>query len=153
MNSKLMVVSLALATGVFAAPMRVQVRQGQVRGTPSQLGAVVATVEYGTVVEAGALQNGWYPVTVAATTRGWLHQSALAKRGGAMKAGATDVNTGATADEVALAGKGFNEQVEKQLKAAGQLDFTWVDRLSASQVGADQIVDFRRQGELPGGER
>ena len=60
--------------------MSVQVRNCKVRATPSQLGRVIATVEYGAVVQAGALQKGWYPVTTADGKTGWLHESALSKK-------------------------------------------------------------------------
>ena len=50
MKIKVVAVLLAASAGVaLAAPMSVQVRNGKVRATPSQLGSVVATVEYGAV--------------------------------------------------------------------------------------------------------
>lgn len=154
MKTKVLTVLLAITAGVaFAAPMSVQVRNGRVRATPSQLGKTVAKVDYGTVVETGALQKGWYPVTMPDGTKGWLHESALSQKPIAMQAGTTDVDTGVSSDEVSLAGKGFNEQVENKLKADGKLDYTWVDRMAAFQVSADQIVEFRKGGNLPGGDQ
>ena len=154
MKIRVVVVLLAFSAGVvFAAQMSVQVRDGKVRATPSQLGRVVATVAYGAVVDAGAPQNGWYSVTTADGKTGWLHESALSKKPIVMRAGTSDAATGASSDEVALAGKGFNEKVEAKMKADGKLDYTWVDRMAAFQVGADQIATFRAQGNLPGGAR
>ncbi len=154
MKTRVLAVLLAIMAGVaFAAPMSVQVRNCRVRATPSQLGKTVAKVDYGAVVETGALQKGWYPVTLSDGTKGWLHESALSQKPIVMQAGTTDVNTGASSDEVALAGKGFNEQVENKLKADGKLDFTWVDRMAGFQVNADQIVEFRKEGHLPGGDQ
>ncbi|MDI9432301.1 MAG: SH3 domain-containing protein [Planctomycetota bacterium] len=148
----LVAITIPIGVGIaFAAPMSVQVRNGKVRATPSQLGKTVATVDYGDVVETGVVQNGWYPVTMPDGTKGWLHESALSKKPVAMRAGTSDVETGVSSDEVALAGKGFNEQVEAKLRAEGTLDYTWVDRMAALEVGAEQIVEFRRQGNLPGG--
>ncbi len=152
MRIKVLAVLLALCAGAaLAAPMSVQVRNGKVRATPSQLGKVVATVDYGAMVQAGMPQNGWYQVTLADGKTGWVHESALSKKPVAMRAGTSDVATGASSDEVALAGKGFNEQVEAKMKADGKLDYTWVDRMSKFQVGEDQIALFRAQGKLPGG--
>jgi SH3-like domain-containing protein len=152
MKIKVLVVLLAVcATVAFAGPMSVQVRNGKVRATPSQLGRTVATVDYGAVVQVGTLEKGWYPVTLPDGTKGWLHESSLSKKPIAMRSGATDAATGASSDEVALAGKGFNEQVEANLRAKGTLDFTWVDRMSKFTVKEDQIVAFRTQGHLPGG--
>jgi uncharacterized protein YgiM (DUF1202 family) len=152
MKIRIVLVLLAFSAGVaFAAQMSVQVRDGKVRATPSQLGRVVATVAYGAVVEAGAPQNGWYSVTTADGKTGWLHESALSKKPIAMRAGATDAATGVSSDEVALAGKGFNEQVEAKLRKDGKLDYTWVDRMAAFDVAADRMEQFRAQGHLAGG--
>jgi SH3-like domain-containing protein len=152
MKIRVLVVVVAISTGAaFATSMSVQVRNGKVRATPSQLGRVVATVEYGTAVQAEAPQQGWYRVTMADGQTGWLHQSALSKKPIAMRAGTSDAATGVSSDEVALAGKGFNEQVEAKLRADGTLDYTWVDRMAAFEVSVDQITRFRTEGNLPGG--
>jgi len=140
-------------TVALAASMSVQVQKSKVRATPSQLGRAVATVEYGDMVEAGVAKNGWYPVTTADRKKGWLHESVLSSKPVAMRSGVTDAAVGVSSDEVSLAGKGFNEQVEAKLKADGTLDFTWVDRMAEFNVDPKQIVTFRRQGNLPGGEQ
>jgi SH3-like domain-containing protein len=148
----LFAITVPICVGMaLAAPMSVQVRNAKVRATPSQLGKTVATADYGAVVETGALQNGWYPVTLADGKTGWLHESALSQKAVTMRAGTSDVATGASSDEVALAGKGFNEQVEAKMRADGKLDYTWVDRMSKFEVSPDQIVEFRKQGNLTGG--
>jgi hypothetical protein len=46
-----------------------------------------------------------------------MHESALSAKRVKMQAGGT-AKTGATSDELALAGKGFNKDVEAQFKAA-----------------------------------
>jgi SH3-like domain-containing protein len=152
MKVKVLAVLLAVSAGAaLAAPMSVQIRNCKVRATPSQLGAVVATVDYGVVVQAQAVQKGWYPVTTPDGKTGWVHESALSRKPVAMRAGTSDAATGVSSDEVALAGKGFNEQVEAKLRADGTLDYTWVDRMSKLEVGPEQIAKFRAQGNLPGG--
>ena len=66
MKIRVLVVLLVISAGAaLAGPMSVQVRNCKVRATPSQLGSVVATVDYGAVVQAGTPQKGWYPVTTA----------------------------------------------------------------------------------------
>lgn len=143
---------LALSVGgAFAASMNVQVKTAKVRATPSQLGRIVASVPYGDSVEAGVLSRGWYAVTLADGRTGWLHQSALSNKRITMTAGTTDVNTGVSQDEVSLAGKGFNEEVEAKFKQDTALDFTWVDRMIDFKVSEDQIRAFRAQGHLQEG--
>lgn len=153
MKIKVLLVLGAVAAGAaVTTPMHVQVRNGKVRARPSQLGPVVASVGYGDVVQAGTPQRSWYPVTTADGKTGYLHASALSKKPIAMRAGTSDAATGVSDDEVALAGKGFNEQVESKLRAEGKLDYTWVDRMSTFVVTAEEILEFREQGQLPGGE-
>ncbi len=142
---------LVLAGAAVAATMTVQVKQAKVKAKPSQLGKTVGTVAYGEAVEAGPLDRGWIPVTLADGQKGWLHQSALSTQKLALQSGTTDAAVAVSNDEVALAGKGFNEQVEKQLRQAGTLDFTWVDRMATFVVSEDQIRDFLAQGDLAGG--
>lgn len=153
MRTRMFAVCLVFCAGAtFAATMSVQVRNGKVRNRPSQLGRVVDSVPYGEAVEAGELKRGWYPVTLANGKQGWLHQSALSAKAVKMSAGTTDVATGVSNDEVALAAKGFNEQVEAELKQKTALDYTWVDRMAAFQVDEDQIRVFLAEGHLTGGD-
>ena len=154
MKTRVFAALLAVAAGIaVATPLSVQVKNAKVRAKPSQLGKVVATVPYGTEVQAGTLQRGWYPVTTKDGKKGWLHKSALSTKRIAMSSGTTDAQTGVSSDEVALAGKGFNEQVEAKLRSDGKLDYTWVDRMTAFEVDADRIREFRTQGHLPGGDQ
>jgi uncharacterized protein YgiM (DUF1202 family) len=153
MKTKVLLVLLALCAGVAlaAGSMSVQVKECPVRATPAPLGKVVTTVPYGGRVEVGALQNGWYPVTVNGVT-GWVRESALSTKAVAMSSGTSDAATGASADEAALAAKGFNKQVEDKMRAKGELDYTWVDKLcNAKTPPEDEVVLFRAQGSLVGG--
>ena len=153
MRKRMFVALVVLCAGAaFAATMSVQVRNGKVRNRPSQLGRVVTSLPYGEIVDAGTLQRGWYPVTLADGKQGWLHRSALSAKAVSMRAGTTDVATGVSDDEVSLAAKGFNEQVEAELKAKTALDFTWVDRMAGFQVTEDQIRAFLVAGHLKGGD-
>ncbi|MCU0918157.1 MAG: SH3 domain-containing protein [Planctomycetes bacterium] len=152
MKTKVLIALLAVSAGAATmVPMSVQVRSGKVYPKPSYLGTVIATVEYGAQVQAGTLEKGWYPVTTADGKSGWLHESALSKKRIVMRAGTTDVGTGVSSDEVALAGKGFNAQVEAKLRQEGKLDYTWVDRMSEMKVEMDAVAQFLTQGHLAGG--
>ena len=123
MKVKVIAVLLVLFASItFAASMSVQVRTSKVRATPSQLGRIVATVKYGDAIQTGEAKRGWYAVTTKDGKKGWLHESALSRKPIKMRAGTKDVATGVSSDEVALAGKGFNEQVEAKLKADKAMD-------------------------------
>ena len=146
-----LVLVLVLAGAAVATTMTVQVKQARIKDRPSQLGKTLGTLSYGEAVDVGLLQRGWYPVTLPGPRQGWLHQSTLSTKKLTLQAGSTDTAIGVSNDEVALAGKGFNEQVENKLKEEGTLDFTWVDRMATFVVSEDQIRTFLVQGDLEGG--
>jgi len=134
----------------------VQVQSGQVRSTPSFLGGVVATLAYGQPVEAAAAQRGaWYQVRTPDGKSGWMHASALTVKRVASQAGNSEARTGASGDEMALAGKGFNSDVEAQFKAQSHLDFTWVDKMATMKASETEIAQFVERGALaqPGGAK
>lgn len=140
-------VALVVATAVGAGQtLSVQVKAGQIRNAPSFLAPVVAALDYGTRVEALAEQNGWTQVR-AATASGWIHTSALTAKPLALAAGKTDAAQNARSDELALAGKGFNREVEGQYRSqTGGAGYAWIDRMEQINLPAAQLTDFLQQG-------
>jgi len=60
--------------------------------------------------------------------------------------------TGASASEVALAGKGFNQEVENSYKTEGNLNYADVDKTEAITVSQDDLYKFVVDGHLVTGE-
>lgn len=145
---------LLVGTAWAAAPqqMSVQVRNGQVRANPSFLGTIVAPVAYGDSVRVLAEQAGWMKVSTPGGKEGWIHGSALTTKRIVLQAGAKDVQA-ASGDELALAGKGFNSEVEAEFKAANKdIDFTWVDRMETWKVDPKEVQRFLKDGNVTPGE-
>jgi len=130
--------------------LSVQVREGQIRATPSFLGKMVAKVAYGDRVHLLEDRDAWKRVSIpGGKLQGWMHASALTTKRVVLKAGQAGVQTGATRDELALAGKGFNEQVETAFKKENKnIDYTWVNRMEAFSVSPDQMRSFLARGNL-----
>lgn len=127
--------------------MSVQVRSAALRETPSFLGRVRASVAYGDRVDVVAARGDWYEVRLDAARAGWLHASALTEKKVVLKAGAADVEAATSGKEVALAGKGFNRQVEESYRAKhGNLDFGLVDRMERIVVTPQEIAVFLKEG-------
>ena len=139
-----------LATSVWAAKeMSVQVRDGQLRNRASFLGSVTGKVAYGDRVTVNQSQAGWCEVATAAGLTGWIHESALTPKRVELSAGTSDAKTGASGDEVALAGKGFSKEVEAAYKKENKnIDYTWVDWMGQQKVSTEQLVQFLKQGDL-----
>lgn len=143
-----------LLSGLFtvhAAPtqMSVQIQNGQIRQTPTFLGKIVTSVKYGDRVEIVTKQAGWNQVRTANGLSGWIHESALTRDKIVLKAGAEDVNRAASGEELALAGKGFNSDVEADFKSKNQnIDFTWIDKMEKITINENEISTFFREGGL-----
>lgn len=139
------IVLLAAATAALAAmgTMSVQVRETQVREKPSFLGKIVTTLSYGDRVEIIEEKGAWQR-----SEQGWLHKSALSSKTIVLKAGAADVQHSASGDEVALAGKGFNKEVEDEYRQRNSLDYSWVDRMETYIVSQDQMMVFMQEGGI-----
>jgi uncharacterized protein YgiM (DUF1202 family) len=147
----LLVAALLLVAGLSTAQtpkqMSVTVKETQVRATPSYLGRILAVLAYGDQVDVLAEQAGWARVRLP-NAEGWVHLSALSSKRIALQSGSQNVGTGASSGEVALAGKGFNQEVENKYKQDNQLDYTWVDRMGAFTVSPEEVLVFLERGEL-----
>lgn len=145
----LLLVACGSVAPVFAKTMSVQVRDGQIRDRASFLGRIVANVDYGEQIQTGQEQNGWVAATTARGVSGWIHSSALTTRRIVLQAGASDARTGASAQEVTLAGKGFNASVEKEYKSENPtLNFQGVDWMEAFKLTPQQLLQFLKEGGL-----
>ena len=61
-------------------------------------------------------------------------------------------SSSASASEVALAGKGFNQEVEDSYKRGGQLNYSAVDDTEKITVSQSELLQFVRDGRLNTGE-
>ncbi len=142
----------ALAVGACpaeAATMSVQVRNVQIRATPSFLGRVVAPLRYADRVEILGTRSAWMNVTGRGGQSGWVHGSALTKKKIEMASGTQDAQTGASDEEITLAGKGFTSDIETDFKAKHKnIDFSWVDRMEKSKVPPERVQAFLKEGGL-----
>ncbi len=152
MNRSMRVAVAVLATaGIVTAgaeTMSVQVRSGQVRATASYLGAVIAELPYGTAVQVETPSKPWIRVKLPDGRSGWMHESALI-RGRLQLRGGETVQASASVNEVALAAKGFTQQVETEYRKQNPtLKFTWVDRMESYRVTPAEAQAFLRAGRL-----
>ena len=156
-----MLLYAAAAGTTFAADqkqMSVTVKETQILATPSALGKLVGALVYGdrvTVLDQPAdAPKGWLKVKSSnGKLEGWVRSSALTKKEIAMSAGSQTASQSASSGDVALAGKGFNKDVEAQYKQDQKLDYTWVDKMEAFKVPPQQVAAFITSGGLnqPGG--
>jgi len=130
--------------------MSVQVREGAVRDKPTFLGKVLTRLDYGHKVDILEEKAPWARISAADPEfEGWMHISALTTKEIKLKPGVSDAETGATGNELALAGKGFDESAEKKYQEDNPtVDFSWVDKMESFVVSQPQIQAFLAEGPM-----
>ncbi|MBU0678161.1 MAG: SH3 domain-containing protein [Verrucomicrobia bacterium] len=142
-----LIIAVATVSEARPATMSVQVQKGQLRATPAFLGRIEANLQYGDLVTVLETEKGWVHVETSGGAKGWIHESALTRKKIELKSGQADVETKASSEELALAGKGFNSDVEAEFKTKNaDMDFTWIDRMLEFSVSAEEMVAFLREG-------
>jgi uncharacterized protein YgiM (DUF1202 family) len=107
------------------------------------------TLAYGAQVTVLQVNGKWAEVRSAANSSlsGWIAVSNLTSK--RVVAGASST---ATNQEVAMAGKGFNQEVENAYKANDKLNYADVDKTEAQSVSEQELYDFIVEGRLSTGE-
>jgi hypothetical protein len=107
-------------------------------------------LQYGDRVTVIRVDGRFAEVRSAANSSltGWAPTASLSAR--QVVAGTTGT---ATAREVALAGKGFNQEVEQSYRNQNRnLNYADVDRVEAITINMDQLRRFLEEGRLRAGE-
>ncbi|PIR15132.1 MAG: hypothetical protein COV48_16060 [Elusimicrobia bacterium CG11_big_fil_rev_8_21_14_0_20_64_6] len=145
MKNRLIIAAvLALsAAAAYASTITVLVQETALRKRAQSYAPSVGTAKLGQTFESEGLESGFYK-----TSAGYIHSSAVtAKKVNLGSAGS--VGGSATAEEVTLAGKGFNAQVEKTYGAKnGAANFAAVNAMERRSVPENQLFDFLRAGGL-----
>ncbi|MDR0827753.1 MAG: SH3 domain-containing protein [Desulfovibrio sp.] len=126
----LMVVMVCSTAAIWAVDqmLTVQVREAQMRGTPSFTGRLSATLSYGQTVKLLEEQGAWVRASRAGSI-GWVHKSALSNRQLTLSSGAQDTAAKAGEREVAAAGKGFTAQTERTYRKSHAKGYAQVEAM------------------------
>jgi uncharacterized protein YgiM (DUF1202 family) len=145
----LLVLSTAASWAEQPKKMSINVKEAQVRATPSYLGKVLGPLAYGDQVQVLETQKGW--VKVSAPDKGlsgWVNESALTAKKVVLSSGSGTAGQDASSGEVALAGKGFNSQIEAENRQDTTFDYATVDRMEKIVVAPEAVSAFLQQGDL-----
>ena len=127
----------------------VEVKQTPMRDRPGFLGTPVVTLSYGDRIDVLGTRQDWTQGRFTVTgSEGWVHNSALTTKRIIVNPSTSDVERSATDTEVALAGRGFNEEVEARYREEQGLDFSYVDRIEEYAVPVEELAAFVAAGEL-----
>lgn len=140
---------LIIVVLLIAETLIVKVKSTYLRKEPKFYAQVVATLKAGDSLEKIKSQGGWMQARTKEGFVGWVHSSAVKPKKFSLLAMDKSLKTQASADEVALAAKGFSKQVEESYKAKNKnLSYAWVDRMLKMKVTAAQIKAFLQKGRL-----
>ncbi|MFQ6108043.1 MAG: SH3 domain-containing protein [Candidatus Aminicenantales bacterium] len=140
---------LFAAALLIAETVVVKVRSTHLRKEPRFFAQTLAEVKAGDSLEKLSEQAGWVKVRTAGGLVGWIHSSAVQPKKFRLLAMDRTLKTKASAEEVALAAKGFNKQVEESYRARhAALSYAWVEKMLKIKLTAAQIRDFLKKGKL-----
>jgi hypothetical protein len=108
------------------------------------------TLAYGDQVSVLQVNGKWAEIRSSnGAVSGWIAATSLSAR----RIVAAGSGSGASASEVALAGKGFNQEVENAYKTGGTLNYADVDKTEAITVAEDVLFKFISDGHLIAGDQ
>ena len=132
-----------------AETLLVKVQSTQLRKGPQFFSQALAALKAGDRLEKVSESAGWIQVKTSTGVLGWIHSSAVETTKFNLLAMDKTMKTQASASEVALAGKGFNKQVEASYRAKhGEVNFAAVDLMLQLKILPAQIEEFMKKGKL-----
>ena len=129
--------------------VKVKVQKSTIFQQPQFFSEVVASVEYGDQLEILGDLKDWIHVKFR-EQKGWIHKSSLTSAKFNLRTIFVGTSSpSATHDEVALAGKGFNPEVERGYKKSHpEMNYALVDEVESYDVENDSLYDFITRGGL-----
>jgi len=156
MKRVILMLALVLITAGFAAAqaskggtMYVAVKTVTLKASTGLFAGTKGTLNYGDRVTVLQINGKNAEVRSAANSSitGWTATANLS----AKQIVSGNTNT-ASAKEVALAGKGFNQEVENSYKSKGKANYADVDKVEAISVNESVLKKFLEDGRLSMGE-
>lgn len=131
-----------------ADTVRVITKENAIRADCKFFSPVRAKVKYNDTLEIISQEGDWFRVKFK-NTQGCIHKSAIEEKTFKISGLLGSRSQSATSDEVSLAGKGFNPQVENSYKKKhSDLDFRTIDRIGEFTVSEGEIQSFIESGGL-----
>lgn len=112
------------------------------------LAGVTTKVSYGAELIVMEESDGWFYVQLSGkkNIKGWIKETKTTSR-------KLSTRTSANAKEIALAGKGFNAEIENLYANSGNGNYDAVDEIEKTEVKSDKINTFIEKGMLNGGAK
>jgi hypothetical protein len=136
-----------ITSAASAATVYVVTKEDSVREDCRFFAPIKLKVRYGEAIETSSQEGDWFRVT-ARGVRGCVHRMAIQSQSPQLS-GSAGASRGASRDEVALAGKGFNPETEAALRnKGGGYHYSAVDWLERVELAPDRVQKFVVDGGL-----
>ncbi|MBO4628816.1 MAG: SH3 domain-containing protein [Treponema sp.] len=148
-----LLVVCCLAVPLFSASKAktqyVAIDPAPLKAKPAASSKKVGTAEYASAVLVLKEEKSWVYVQLVSdkSVEGWLPASALTSKKIKEKVDATSAN----ADEIALAGKGFNSTIEAVYAEQYEMNFSVVDYIESLGAQQEEAIAFAQEGQLNDG--
>jgi uncharacterized protein YgiM (DUF1202 family) len=129
--------------------MYVSVKTAALKASTGAFAGTTGTLEYGekvTIIQIDG-KNAEIKSTANPSKTGWIAMANLSA-----KQVVTGTSSTASAKEISLAGKGFNQEVENAYKAKGKVNYADVDKVETQSVKTADLKKFIEDGRLAMGE-
>jgi len=139
---------IASAKSVNAETVTVITKQNAIRESCRFFSPIKATVHYNDVLKVISQSGDWYQVSFKGV-QGCIHKTAVEKKSISLSKLVGSGGQSTSGEEVALAGKGFNPQVEAAYKGQNpSLNFQAVERIENYRVSENELLNFIERGKL-----
>jgi len=120
------------------------------KASTGNFAATNGTLAYGDQVTVLQVSGKW--VEVRSVSKPSLSGWSLSSNFSAKRVTAAGNTGSASASEIAMAGKGFNQEVENVYKSGGKLNYADVDKTEAVNVSLKDLEQFLTDGRLSMGD-
>jgi uncharacterized protein YgiM (DUF1202 family) len=133
-----------------AQEMVVQTKDCVIRSGPSFLSEPAGSLKYGDGITVVEESGPWRKIALPGNKlSGWIHVTALSPPKAEFKAGTSQASSRISSGEVALAGRGFDAEVEARLRQSNKdLNYQAVDKIEAAGVKQADVITFVNRGKL-----
>jgi hypothetical protein len=128
--------------------MYVNIQKAALKTSTGFFAGTAGTLAYGAQVKVQEVKGKWVRVQSSSgiSVTGWIAAASLTSK--RITQGSNTVSS----RELAMAGKGFSEEVEKQYKVNTNLNYAGVDAVEKIVVSDADLLFFLEQGHLARGE-
>ncbi|MDR0388540.1 MAG: hypothetical protein LBH73_00540 [Spirochaetaceae bacterium] len=128
----------------------VTVKTAQLKESTGFFARSRGSLQYGDVCTVLQERGRW--VEIRSNTNRNLHGWIAAANVSTRRVVSSSTSASASADELALAGKGFSEEVERSYRTEGDLNYDAIDRMEQSVVSTNDLRNFVVEGHLAGAD-